>query len=158
MRGTELTYVVIDRNLTGNNNWEFLVRTPDDSKGRIEVRPRTTPPQKAWEELPDRSLTFTPATRGPSRGRWYAQVALADSTGERSRTVVRHSERGRLPHWFKETLGRMKRKETVKLTRGTDSDSLVVLVRAGDYADMIRLFFATKVWVLKEGFTLPKRK
>jgi hypothetical protein len=157
VRGTEHTYVVIDRNFTTRNNWEFLVRVPEDAKGRIEVRPRTTPPQQVWEELTDRSLTFVPATRGPARGRWYCQVALADATGERSRTIVRHSERDRLPHWFKELASRMRRKETVKLTRGTDSQALVVLVPAGDHAEMIRLFFATKVWVLKEGIVLPAR-
>ena len=157
VRGTEHTFVVIDRNLSGNHNWEFLVRVPEDPKGRVEVRPRTAPPGRAWEELPDRSLTFSPATRGPARGRWYCQVALADATGERSRTIVRHTERARLPHWFKELGGRMRRKETVKLTRGTDAQALVVLVPAGDYAEMIRLFVATKVWVLKEGIVLPAR-
>ena len=157
VRGTEFTYVVIDRNQTSKNSWEFLVRVPDDPKGRVEVRPRTTPPQKAWEELPDRSLTFTPATRGPARGRWYGPVALADTTGERSRAVVRHSERDRLPHWFRELGNRMRRKQTVKLTRGTDGESLVILVAPGDHADMIRLFFATKVWILKEGIAPPQR-
>jgi hypothetical protein len=48
----------------------------------------------------------------------------------------------------------MRSKHVVKPTRGTDGDSLVVLVTADDYASMIRLFFATKVWVLKEGFQL----
>jgi hypothetical protein len=158
VRGTEFTYVVMDRNLTGKNSWEFLVRVPEDPKGRVEVRPRTAPAHKAWEELTDRSLTFSPATRGPARGRWYAQVALADATGERSRMVVRHSERDRLPHWFKELGSRMRRKETVKLTKGTDSEALVVLLAAGDHTDMIRLFFATKVWILKEAVVLPARE
>lgn len=156
VRGTEFTYVVIDRNLASRNNWEFLVRVPEDPKGRIEVRPRTTPEHKAWEELPDRSVTFTPATRGPARGKWYCQVALADVTGERSRTVVRHQEREKLPHWFRELGGRMRRKETVKLTKGTDAESLVILVPAGDHADMIRLFFTTKVWILKEAVVLAR--
>jgi hypothetical protein len=156
VRGIEFTYVVIDRNLSSRNSWEFLVRVPEDPKGRIEVRPRTTPEHKAWEELPDRSLTFTPATRGPARGRWYCQVSLADATGERSRTVVRHLEREKLPHWFRELSGRMRRKETVKLTKGTDAESLVILVPAGDHADMIRLFFATKVWILKEAVVLAR--
>jgi hypothetical protein len=31
----------------------------------------------------------------------------------------------------------------------------VLLVPRGDHAAMIRLFFATKVWVLKERFALP---
>jgi hypothetical protein len=48
----------------------------------------------------------------------------------------------------------MRRKEVVRPTRGTDGQSLVLLVPADDHAGMIRLFFATKVWVLKEGVTL----
>jgi hypothetical protein len=31
----------------------------------------------------------------------------------------------------------------------------VLLVPTDDHAGMIRLFFATKVWVLKEKFALP---
>jgi hypothetical protein len=48
----------------------------------------------------------------------------------------------------------MRLKQNVRPTRGTDGDALVVLVSAGDHAAMIRLFFATKVWVLKERVTL----
>ena len=158
VRGTEHTYVVIDRNLTSKNSWEFLVRAPEDPKGRIEIRPRTAPAHKAWEELTDRSLTFSPATPGPAPGRGELQVALAEPTGDRSRTIVRHNERERLPHWFKDLAGTMRRKETVKVTRGTDSEALVVLVPAGDHAGMIRLFFATKVWILKEAIVLPPRE
>ena len=47
----------------------------------------------------------------------------------------------------------MRRKEVVRSTRGTDGNALVLLV-PDDHASMIRLFFATKVWVLKEGFSL----
>lgn len=156
VRGTEWSHVAMDRNCAGNNNWEFLVRVPDDPRGRIEVRPRTTPPLRAWEELPDRSLTFTPATRGSARGRWYAPVALADPTGERSRTVVRHDERDHLPPWFRDLT--IRRKALVKPTRGTDQDALVILVARDDYAGMIRAFFATKVWVLREAVVLPERE
>lgn len=157
VRGIEYSYLAIDRNVAGKNSWEFLVRVPGDAKGRIEVRPRTAPAHRAWEELPDRSLTFTQATRGAARGRWYCAVALADPTGERSRTVVRHGERDHLPGWFRDLAGRMRRKETVKPTRGTDQDALVILVAPGDHPDMIRLFFATKVWILKEAVVLPGR-
>jgi len=48
----------------------------------------------------------------------------------------------------------MRLKQNVRPTRGTDGYSLVVLVPAGDHAAMIRLFFATKVWVLKERVSL----
>jgi hypothetical protein len=154
LRGTEVAYAVTDANFSARNQWEFIVRVPTDKKGRIEVRPRTTPNVKAWDELPDRSLTFSLATRGTSRGKWYGQVALADPAGEHSKTVVNVDERQALPHWFSELRGRMRRKEAVKPTRGTDANALVVLVPPGDHAAMIRLFFATKVWILSERIVL----
>ena len=152
--GTEQSYTVIDGNFPTRNVWEFIVRTPDARGERVEVRPRATPKAKVWAELPDRSLTFVRATKGGARGKWYCPVALADPTGERSRDVVRGDERSRLPGWFEPVQGRMRIKENVRTTRGTDGNTLVVLVSAGDHEAMIRLFFAMKVWVLKEGFTL----
>lgn len=154
VRGTEFAYTVTDNNLPSRNQWQFIVRVPQDRKGRVEVRPRTTPNLKVWAELPDRSLTFSQATKGPARGKWYCQVALADATGERSKAVVKTDQRDELPHWFDELSGRMRRKEAVKPTRGTDANALVVLVPAGDHAAMIRMFFATKVWILSEGIVI----
>lgn len=152
--GVEKAYSVRDNNFTARNQWEFLVRTPSARDGRIEVRPRTTPKVKVWAELPDRSLTFLRATKGEARGRWYCKVALADPTGLRSRDVIRADERGELPAWFDVLKGRMRRKQSVRTTRGNDGEDLVVLVAAGDHAAMIRLFFATKVWILKEKIAL----
>ena len=37
---------------------------------------------------------------------------------------------------------------------GTDGNTLVILVNPDDHAMMIRLYFAMKVWVLKEGIEL----
>ena len=153
--GVEQAYTVTDTNFPSKNLWEFIVRLPEKAGERIEVRPRTTPAVKAWAELPDRSLTFMRATRGSARGKRYCQVALADVTGERSRAIVRTDQRDRLPRWFDPVRPRMRAKQAVKPTRGTDGDSLVVLVPAEDYASMIRMFFATKVWVLTERFGLP---
>jgi hypothetical protein len=151
--GTEHTYAVRDNNYPARNTWEFLVRIPRDGE-RVEVRPRTTPNVRAWAELPDRSLTFARATKGAARGKWYCQVALADPTGSKSRDVVRGDERGLLPAWFNAVRGRMRVKSKVRNTKGTDGQALVVLVSPGDHAAMIRLFFATKVWILKERFVL----
>lgn len=153
-RGTEFTYDVIDGNLTTKNTWEFIVQVPESARGRVIVRPRTAPNVKAWAELPDRSLTFLPATRPASRGQWYAPVALADVTGERSRAIVKADDRHKLPHWFGDVENRLRRKEAVKPTKGTDAHALVALVPAGDHGAMIRLFFATKVWVLSEGVAI----
>ncbi|MDQ3138529.1 MAG: hypothetical protein M3Q93_13210 [Gemmatimonadota bacterium] len=152
--GVEQSYRVTDGNFATRNVWEFMVRVPKTRGERLEVRPRSTPSLKVWAELTDRSLTFARGTKGDARGRRYCPVALADPTGERSRTVVRGDERSRLPAWFSTLRGRMRLKQNVRTTRGTDGQSLVVLVPPDDHAAMIRLFFATKVWVLKEGITL----
>lgn len=152
--GAEQSYVVTDRNFLTRNAWEFIVRIPTASGEQLEVRPRSMPSLKVWAELTDRSLTFVRATKGEARGRRYCKVALADPTGLRSRVIVRGDERSRLPVWFDPLQGRMRLKQNVRTTRGTDGQSLVVLVPADDHAAMIRLFFATKVWILKEGITL----
>ena len=154
MAGTERSYTVTDGNFPARNAWDFVVRVPKARGQRLEVRPRTTPNLKVWAELTDRSLTFARATKGEARGRWYCQVALADPTGSKTKDVVKGDERHQLPPWFDSLQGRMRLKQNVRPTRGTDGDALVVLVPAGDHAALIRLFFATKVWVLKERITL----
>jgi hypothetical protein len=152
--GTERSYAVTDGNFVTRNGWEFVVRVPKVRGQRVEVRPRTTPNLKVWAELTDRSLTFARATKGEARGRWYCQVALADPSGERTKDVVRGEERGELPAWFDALRGRMRLKQNVRPTKGTDGQALVVLVTAADHPAMIRLFFAMKVWILKEGISL----
>ena len=154
LNGEEHGYRVTDLNYETRNRWEFVIRIPKARGARLEVRPRTVPDLKAWAELPDRSLTFSRATMPPHTGSYYCPVALADVSGERSRIVVRSDERHRLPRWFAPLERQMRAKASVRSTRGTDADSLVLLVPAGDHEAMIRAFFATKVWVLKEGFTL----
>jgi hypothetical protein len=152
--GTEQSYGVTDGNFANRNGWEFVVRVPKAKGQRVEVRPRTTPNLKVWAELTDRSLTFVRATKGEARGRWYCQVALADPTGARTKDVVRGEERNELPQWFDALRGRMRLKQNVRPTKGTDGQALVVLVTAADHPAMIRLFFAMKVWILKEGISL----
>lgn len=153
-QGTEQAYRVTDTNFPARNQWEFVVRLPKKRGERIEVRPRATPNVKVWAELPDRSLTFMRATLGDARGQRYCQVALADVTGARSRAIVRTDQRDELPPWFDALRSRMRVKENVKPTKGTDGRALVLLVREGDYELMIRLFFALKAWVLRESFEL----
>jgi hypothetical protein len=154
MSGTEQSYAVRDGNFGSRNEWEFLVRVPNGRDKRIEVRPRTTPNVKVWAELPGRSLTFSRATLGVGRGKWYCKVALADPTGRRSRDVVRRDQREQLPSWFDAVSNRIRVKQAVRTTRGNDGEDLVVLVQPNDHETMIRLFFAMKVWVLKERISL----
>ncbi len=153
--GTEHVYAVIDENFGAHHLWEFVVRVPNARGERVEVRPRSTPNLKVWAELPNRSLTFVRATKGEARGKAYCQVALADPTGSKTKDVVRGDERHKLPAWFTPLQSRMRLKQNVRPTKGTDGQALVILVTPNDYPAMIRLFFAMKVWILKEGIALP---
>ena len=164
VRGNEHFYAVNDGNLAGRNRWEFLVRVPDDSDGRVEIRPRTTPPTQTWKALTYRSLQFQKATKGDARGKRYCKVSLAvppsgrateDPRGTRTKDVIRWDQRHDLPRWFEGLERRMRMKERVRSTKGTDGNTLVLLVDPDDHAMMIRQYFAMKVWVLKEGFALP---
>ncbi len=153
-QGFEQVYHVTDGNFDGRNHWEFVVRIPKRPGDPLEVRPRATPNTRVWAELPDRSIVFVRGTLGDARGKRYCLAALADASGEKSRTIVRSDQRDELPAWFGSIRHRMRAKARVKRTRGTDGGALVLLVSEGDHAAMIRLFFALKVWVLKEGFEL----
>jgi hypothetical protein len=156
MSGTEQWYGVTDGNFPTRNKWEFVLRIPKAAADHIEVRPRSTPNLKVWEELTDRSLTFMRATMPAARGKRYCQVALADPTGRKTKDIVRTDERALLPKWFDLISHRLRTKASVRRTKGTDGNALVALVQDSDHELMIRLFFAMKVWVLKEKFSLPE--
>ncbi len=153
--GTEHAFVVTDGNYRQRNHWEFVARVPKEAGGRIEVRPALLPNDRAWADLDRRSLTFNRATKSRYRGLRYCQVALADPSGRRTKDVVHRGEKDKLPVWFKQIGSHIKVKETVRATHGTDGHALVVTVGNDDYKTMIRLFFAMKVWVLKEKIVLP---
>jgi hypothetical protein len=164
VKGNEHLYAVTDGNLAGRNKWEFLVRVPDESDGRVEIRPRSTPPTQTWKALTYRSVQFQKATKGDARGKRYCKVSLAvppagrakdDPRGTRTKDVIRGDQRRDLPKWFESLQARMRTKERVRSTRGTDGNTLVILVNPDDHVMMIRLYFAMKVWVLKEGIELP---
>lgn len=150
--GIEYVYSVTDDNYGQRNAWEFLVRVPDARGGSIEVRPSVVPNVRVWAGLDRRALMFERVTLGRYRGSCYCKVALADSSGQRTRLIVRVDEKAKLPYWFRSMSARMRSKEAIRPTRGTDSDSLVITVPADDHEQMIALFLAAKAWVLKERF------
>lgn len=152
--GTEFEYAVKDRNYTSRNAWEFLVRIPRHKNDPIEVRPRRVPNIRVWAGLERRSVTFSRATQASYRGKYYAKVTLADPTENKTKKVVRFKERAKLPRWFDAFGARLRRKNAVTSTRGRDGHHLVCVFRADDHQGMIGLFFASKVWVLGEGFEL----
>jgi hypothetical protein len=153
VKGTEYRYAVTDRNLSSRSRWEFVVRVPTDSQGRIEVRPVRTPNDKLLAGLDRRSITFMRGTKPAYKGFRYCPLALADSNGEASRLLVRQDQKSRLPVWL-QNVGRLRQKKDVRTTRGTDGGSVVMLVRPDDHPLMITAFLACKAWVLKHGFAL----
>jgi len=152
--GEEALYSVADNNVGPGYRWEFLVRVPRDRDGRIEVRPHVVPNLKVWAALERRSLTFNKANRRPHLHYRYCQIALADPAGERTKDVVHKDERHSLPHWFDLFSKQIRLKESVRRSDASDGRQLVVLVAPEDHATMIRLFFAMKVWILREAVKL----
>ena len=154
VRGTEFVYDVTDDNYAQRNTWEFLVRVPKKKGSSIEVRPSSVPSVKAWNGIERRAMMFEQVRRGRNAGDCYCKVALADPAGERTRLIARVDEKKKLPYWLKALNGKMRSKASVRHTRGTDSDSLVIVVDPADHQQMIALFLAAKAWVLKERFRL----
>jgi hypothetical protein len=154
VRGTEYRYPVTDASQRTRQQWEFVVRVPDDPRAPVEVRPVRVPNDKVLAQLDRRSLTFSRATKpGYTRFR-YCQLSLSVPGGRRTRDVVHRGEEAALPYWIKGLRSRIKPKAAVRRTRGTDGHSLVILVRPDDHGMMIRLFIATKAWILKRGVSL----
>ncbi len=149
--GVEYSYAVVDENFRSRNEWEFVVRVPKNAAERVEVRPVKAPNLAVWAGLERRSLTFKRANRQNYRGFLYCPVALADPSGEKSRTVA--NDKAALPRWFDQLDGRLRKKTTVASTRGTDAESFVLFCDPSDHLFMIRAFFASKVWVLRDSRT-----
>jgi hypothetical protein len=150
--GTEFVYTVMDENYPHPYRWEFLVRVPDAVAESTEVRPAVVPNVREWAGLDRRALMFQRATRGRHRGDMYCKVAVSDVSGDRTRIEMK--DKKQLPYWLRALGSRLRTKDTVRPTRGTDADALVVTVPRDDHAMMIRVFLAAKAWVLKEAIQL----
>lgn len=152
--GVEHVYTVMDENFRTPYRWEFLVRVPDAADESTEVRPVVVPNVRDWAGLDRRALMFQRASIGRHRGEMYCKVAASDISGEKTRIEVRASDKKRLPYWFRAFGARLRAKDAVRRTKGTDGDKLVLTVLRDDHAMMIRAFMALKAWVLKEDIQL----
>lgn len=156
VHGEVLVFEVIDRNIRDDNAWTFFIQIPNP-KSRDEnviVRPEVAPSRDDLAAVERRAVTFMPTDKGLNAGKRYCKVNLADPSGERTKIGVRHDERSALPAWMSMFESRMRKKESIKDTRGKDGQALVVLFNDDDYEGMIRLFFATRVWPLMAGFSM----
>jgi hypothetical protein len=149
--GQEYRYQVADGNSRSPNIWEFVVRVPDSSHREIEVRPVRVPNKRAWAGMERRSLILPVATLGRYRGKRYCRVPFPGVAGSlKSKRYVRYDQRDGLPSWFEPFQSRMRKKETVRRTQGTDGSLLVIVVDPDDHGTFVRLFFAVWVWPVSE--------
>jgi hypothetical protein len=153
VRGTDSTYRVRDRNFDRLNWWTMVVRVPNERAAGIVVQPLQAPGKKSWAGIERRSIVLVRGTKNRYRGEVYCKVNLADPTQGKTKIGFRRGERDVLPGWFDHLKHRMRLKDTVTTTRGSDGKSQVVVMAPDDHERMIRLFFALKVWVLEEGIT-----
>jgi len=154
--GVEHTYEVVDGNVPTANRWEFLLRVPHDAMERTVVKPHRIPSDESYSGLESRALTFTPASAPEYEGELYCEISLADSTGERNRKVARRSEADVLPTWFAGLAGRFRSKADVNPNLKRGGAQLVALVEPDDHETMLKLYMATKPWVLKSQYELPR--
>jgi len=151
VKGDEIRYEVRDHNYYRGNKWEFLIRVPKEKSKYIEVRPIKVPNIKVLAQLPKLAIAFRRATLRPNVGRYYCKVTVADLTGGARKAILSLKGWRALP-WASELKGHLRKKAEVRVGKGTDRNSLVLLTERGDHEMMIKVFFVLKVWVLREGF------
>jgi hypothetical protein len=156
--GTEYEYKVRDNNFYRLNNWTFVVQVPNDPSGEINVRPIRVPNRRVWAKEVRRALVYPRATKNPHKKKAYCKISLADPTGQKNKRGVRSEERNELPSWFEPFQYRLKEKLTVTTTDGTDGNALIYAIEPQKHIDMIRLYFACRVWVLEEEFMLDRHR
>lgn len=152
--GWQYGYDVKDLNRSNYRRWTFQVQVPDRfTKGAyIIVQPTSHPQLRVLAGIDRRSISFGRATRGNYLAKAYAKVMLGDIYDDKNKRGVRLEQKHDLPQWIQAFS--LRAKQTVTTTRGADGNALVAVMEQGNYEQMIRLFLATRVWVLYTGFGL----
>ncbi len=151
VKGIQYLYEVKDGNYRSLNRWTIAVRVPNAKNKNIFVQPILTPGKKIWAGLDFKPIQFVRAKKHPYRGQVYCKLNLAFGSTKKG---VNRGERGELPKWFEFLKRTMRLKDTVNTTRAHDQKVQVAMVHPGDHDKMIAIYFALKVWVMAEGFTL----
>jgi len=150
-KGTEHLYEVKDANYRIMNKWTIAVRVPNAKHHNIIVQPILTPGKKVWAGIDRKPIVLVYATKHPYRGQVYCKLNLASG---KTKKATNRGERDDLPKWFDFLKSKMRLKPNVKPTRGTDFNAQVAVIKPDDHQTMIALYFALKVWVMAEGFSL----
>jgi hypothetical protein len=157
-RGTIYHYAAMDANLPSRVPWWFTVNVPKTIKkgGYVLLQALDYPRMEAWAPIPRTVINFAKATMTAYRGMLYAKIRLADPMSAQKYENTKWGHRKALPAYFGPFTLRPKRK--VATSRASDGDTLVAAMRRDDHAQMVRLFFATKVWPLRVGLPTSTRK
>jgi hypothetical protein len=151
-------YSAMDANLPSRVPWWFLVQVPADLRkgGYVLIQVLDYPRRAEWTPLARTVINFAKATMPAYRGKLYAKVRLANPSGGHRYANVSWENRRALAAYLKPF--QLRPKSKVATTRGKDGQSLVAVVPRDEHAQMIRLFFATKVWPLHPGLPLKAWK
>ncbi len=151
-------YLALDGNLPSPVGWWFLVHVPaGQKKGEyVLLQAIDYPRARAWTPVARTVINFAKATMPKDRGMLYAKIRLADPLAAAKYEGVAWQHRAALPPYLKGFT--LRRKRQVATTRGKDGDSLVAVVPRDDHMQMVRLFYATKVWPLHAGLPAATRR
>ena len=109
---------------------------------------------RGWLDIRRRSLLFVPAEKGIHRGKVYCKISLQDPDKLKTKIGTRRGQRDQLPPWLQPFRRRMRLEGTVRDTDGTDAAAQVLMVEPDDHERMIKVFFATKIWVQTTGYRI----
>jgi hypothetical protein len=156
LTGTIYEYEVEDQNFRSFNKWIFEVCVPNKfhSDAYILVKPTRHPQKPYWADTERQAVNFAQATTGAYRGQVYAKLNIADVTGKKNKIGITKGKRSLLPVYIRKFSLRLKK--TVASTHGTDGNYQVAITQHYNHRAMIRLFFALKVWVMHDNFSLAE--
>jgi hypothetical protein len=149
---------VIDRNGKKPTKWMFKIE--EVSLGRrgmqIGVGPVHTPRGDVMLELLSRRSIQSKRCGGTEdTERYYAEMWLSDITGNKNRLLVRDKDLKAMPPWIKKLYLSDKDRWFLRssMEPETKRESVCVVISKNEaHRQLIELFFATRIWVLQEGF------
>jgi hypothetical protein len=149
---------VVDRNGMKPTKWMFKIEEVSlGERGmQIGVGPVHTPRgDMMLELLSRRSIQSKRHTVSEDPERYYAEMWLSDTTGNKNRLLVRAEDAKAMPAWIKKLYLSKKDRWFLRSTMepGTRRESICINIWKSDaHRELIELFFATRIWVLQEGF------
>ena len=149
---------VVDRNGMKPTKWMFKIEEVSlGERGmQIGVGPVHTPKgDMMLELLSRRSIQSKRHTVSEDPERYYAEMWLSDTTGNKNRLLVRAEDAKAMPAWIKKLYLNKKDRCFLRSTIAPETrrESICINISKNDaHRELIELFFATRIWVLQEGF------